>query len=174
MGGSVRGLNAISTLASTARGSRPLMSPTPAGSNRHASRSWTVGACAWYRTLRPHAALGCTSWRQQSVAQVGDSDSTGPIGFRTLDGMALAKQPAARQAPAAVGDDGGSADERRASILRAVGRSREDAGLDAFVERLCALFYDERLGRPNMRPRRHLRLLFIGYFEMATCSVLTI
>ena len=39
------------------------------------------------------------------------------------------------------------------------------AGFDAFVEKLCARFYAERLGRPSLRPGRYFRLLLVGYFE---------
>ena len=44
-------------------------------------------------------------------------------------------------------------------------RVLEEAGFDAFVEGLCAVFYASRLGRPRLRPGRYFRLLFIGYFE---------
>ena len=44
-------------------------------------------------------------------------------------------------------------------------RVLEEAGFDAFVEGLCAVFYASRLGRPSLRPGRYFRLLFIGYFE---------
>ena len=44
-------------------------------------------------------------------------------------------------------------------------RVLEEAGFDAFVEGLCAVFYADRLGRPSLRPGRYFRLLFIGYFE---------
>ena len=40
-------------------------------------------------------------------------------------------------------------------------RVLEEAGLDAFVEGLCAA----RMGRPSLRPGRYFRLLLIGYFE---------
>ena len=39
------------------------------------------------------------------------------------------------------------------------------AGFDALVEKLCARFYAERLGRPSLRPGRYFRLLLVGYFE---------
>ena len=39
------------------------------------------------------------------------------------------------------------------------------AGFDAFVEKLCARFYADRLGRPSLRPGRYFRLLLVGYFE---------
>ena len=41
----------------------------------------------------------------------------------------------------------------------------EEAGFDAFAEKLCAVFYADRMGRPSLRPGRYFRLLFIGYFE---------
>ena len=44
-------------------------------------------------------------------------------------------------------------------------RVLEEAGFDAFVEKLCAAFYADRMGRPSLRPGRYFRLLFIGYFE---------
>jgi transposase len=33
------------------------------------------------------------------------------------------------------------------------------------VEKLCAPFYAERIGRPSLAPGRYFRLLLIGYFE---------
>jgi len=36
---------------------------------------------------------------------------------------------------------------------------------DAFVEDLCAKFYEENLGRPSLEPGKYFRLLLIGYFE---------
>ena len=44
-------------------------------------------------------------------------------------------------------------------------RVLSEAGFDAFVEQLCAVFYADRLGRPSLRPGRYFRLLLIGYFE---------
>ena len=44
-------------------------------------------------------------------------------------------------------------------------RILEESGFDAFVERLCAVFYAERMGRPSLQPGRYFRLLFIGYLE---------
>ena len=38
-------------------------------------------------------------------------------------------------------------------------------GFDAFVERLCARFYAEKLGRPGLTPGIYFRSLMIGYFE---------
>src|SRR3974377_845725 len=44
-------------------------------------------------------------------------------------------------------------------------RLLEERGFDAFVERQCAGFYAERMGRPSLAPGRYFRLLLIGYFE---------
>jgi transposase len=41
----------------------------------------------------------------------------------------------------------------------------EERGFDDFVERCCAGFYAERMGRPSLAPGRYFRLLLIGYFE---------
>src|SRR5580692_4943408 len=38
-------------------------------------------------------------------------------------------------------------------------------GFDAFVEKLCARFYAEMLGRPGLTPGIYFRSLMIGYFE---------
>jgi hypothetical protein len=38
-------------------------------------------------------------------------------------------------------------------------------GFDAFVEKLCARFYAEKLGRPGLTPGIYFRSLMIGYFE---------
>ncbi|HWO41303.1 MAG TPA: transposase, partial [Candidatus Eisenbacteria bacterium] len=44
-------------------------------------------------------------------------------------------------------------------------RILDQAGFDAHVEKLCAPFYAERMGRPSLMPGRYFRLLMIGYFE---------
>jgi transposase len=41
----------------------------------------------------------------------------------------------------------------------------DKAGYDTHVERLCAPFYAETMGRPSIEPGRYFRLLLIGYFE---------
>jgi transposase len=38
-------------------------------------------------------------------------------------------------------------------------------GFDAFVEKLCARFYAEKMGRPGLTPGIYFRSLMIGYFE---------
>ena len=44
-------------------------------------------------------------------------------------------------------------------------RILDQAGFDGHVEKLCAPFYAERMGRPSLLPGRYFRLLMIGYFE---------
>jgi transposase len=44
-------------------------------------------------------------------------------------------------------------------------RLLEERGFDDFVERQCARFYAERMGRPSLAPGQYFRLLLIGYFE---------
>ncbi len=41
----------------------------------------------------------------------------------------------------------------------------DKTGFDAEVEKLCAPFYAERMGRPSLLPGRYFRLLIVGYFE---------
>ncbi len=36
---------------------------------------------------------------------------------------------------------------------------------DTFLEKLCAPFYAEKLGRKSIPPGRYFRMLLIGYFE---------
>ena len=79
--------------------------------------------------------------------------------------MAMGKRPAARQgsplwvATADLPTNAGHPFyERLNQVL-------EEAGFDAFVEGLCAVFYAARMGRPSLRPGRYFRMLLIGYFE---------
>ena len=44
-------------------------------------------------------------------------------------------------------------------------RILDDADFDRFVERQCARFYADTLGRPSLAPGRYFRLLLVGYFE---------
>ena len=53
----------------------------------------------------------------------------------------------------------------RHPFFERLNRVLEEAGFDAFVEQLCAVFYAARMGRPRLRPGRYFRLLSIGYFE---------
>ena len=43
-------------------------------------------------------------------------------------------------------------------------RLLDDAGFDAFVEKLCEPFYS-KTGRDSIPPGRYFRMLFVGYFE---------
>ncbi len=79
--------------------------------------------------------------------------------------MAMGKRPTARQgSPLWVTtadlptNDGHPFFERLNRVL-------EEAGFDAYVEELCAVFYAARMGRPSLRPGRYFRMLLIGYFE---------
>jgi len=44
-------------------------------------------------------------------------------------------------------------------------RVLEAADFDRFVERRCARFYAEDMGRPSLAPGRYFRLMLLGYFE---------
>jgi transposase len=41
----------------------------------------------------------------------------------------------------------------------------DGSGFDVFVEKQCARFYADKLGRPGLTPGIYLRSLMIGYFE---------
>jgi transposase len=41
----------------------------------------------------------------------------------------------------------------------------DKAGFDRHVERLCAPFYADKMGRPSLAPGRYFRMLMVGYFE---------
>lgn len=62
-------------------------------------------------------------------------------------------------------DDGNLPKSAGHPFFEWLSRILEESGFDAFVERLCSVFYSERMGRPSLRPGRYFRLLFIGYFE---------
>jgi transposase len=47
----------------------------------------------------------------------------------------------------------------------AVNQVLDSEGFDAFVEGLCAPFYESALGRPSLTPGRYFRSLLVGYFE---------
>jgi transposase len=44
-------------------------------------------------------------------------------------------------------------------------RILDEAGFDEFVEKQCAPFYAERMGRPSLPPAVYFRMQMIGYFE---------
>ncbi len=41
----------------------------------------------------------------------------------------------------------------------------DEQGFDAFVERECAVYFADKLGRPSMPPGVYFKMLFIGFFE---------
>ena len=85
--------------------------------------------------------------------------------WRRLGGMAMGKKPAARQPSPMWVTTADLPTSAGHPFFERLNRVLEEAGFDAFVEGLCAVFYASRLGRPSLRPGRYFRLLFIGYFE---------
>ena len=79
--------------------------------------------------------------------------------------MAMGKKPAARQPSPMWVTTADLPTSAGHSFFERLDQVLEEAGFDAFVEGLCAVFYASRLGRPSLRPGRYFRLLFIGYFE---------
>ncbi len=77
----------------------------------------------------------------------------------------MGKKPAARQPPPLWVTTADLPTSTGHPFFERLNRVLEEAGVDTFVEGLCALFYAGRLGRPSLRPGRYFRLLFIGYFE---------
>ena len=99
------------------------------------------------------------------MAKVERLESAGAAECRRLDGMAMGKKPAARQRSSMWVTTADLPKSAGHPFFEQLNRILEDAGFDAFVEGLCAVFYASRLGRPSLRPGRYFRLLFIGYFE---------
>ena len=85
--------------------------------------------------------------------------------WRRLGGMAMGKKPAARQPSPMWVTTADLPTSAGHPFFERLNRVLEEAGFDAFVEGLCAVFYASRLGRSSLRPGRYFRLLFIGYFE---------
>ena len=79
--------------------------------------------------------------------------------------MAMGKKPAPRQPSPMWVTTADLPTSAGHPFFERLNRVLEEAGFDAFVEGLCAVFYADRLGRPSLRPGRYFRLLFIGYFE---------
>ncbi len=44
----------------------------------------------------------------------------------------------------------------------------DEQGFDAFVERECAAYYAEKMGRPGLPPAVYFKLLFIGFSKALT------
>ncbi len=53
----------------------------------------------------------------------------------------------------------------RPSFLFRLNEVLDGYGFDAFVEKQCARFYADKLGRPGLTPGIYFRSLMIGYFE---------
>ena len=102
----------------------------------------------------------CSLWRKSRIRP-----GPGAVEFRTLNGMAMGKRPAARQASPMWVDTADLPTNDGHPYFERLNRVLADSGFDAFVEELCAAFYADRLGRPSLRPGRYFRMLFIGYFE---------
>ena len=47
----------------------------------------------------------------------------------------------------------------------ALNRLLAENGFDPLVEKLCAPYYAETMGRPGVPPGVFFRMLFVGYFE---------
>ena len=84
---------------------------------------------------------------------------------RTLTSMAMGKRPAARQGSPLWVTTADLPTNAGHPFFERLNRVLEEAGFDAFVEGLCAVFYAARMGRPSLRPGRYFRMLLIGYFE---------
>ena len=110
---------------------------------------------------QPRTGIGCgcfggrSPWQESGLGQV--SESTPAVEFRTLNGMAMGKNPAARQAaPIWVNTEhlptssGHPFFERPNGILA-------EARFDTFAKGLCAAFDAERPGRPSFRRDRYFR-----------------
>ena len=126
------------------------------------SKNWAGRPLDSYETILKYlrTTRTATGWRKS-----GDPHSTGSIEFRTLDGMAMGKKPAARQPSPMWVTTADLPTNAGHPFFERLNRVLEEAGFDAFVEGLCGAFYAARMGRPSLRPGRYFRLLFIGYFE---------
>ena len=79
--------------------------------------------------------------------------------------MAMGKRPAARQGSPLWVTTADLPTNAGHPFFERLNRVLDEAGFDAFVEGLCAVFYASRMGRPSLRPGRYCRMLLIGYFE---------
>ena len=109
---------------------------------------------------QPQDTVLTSLWRKSRIRP-----GPGAVEFRTLNGMAMGKRPAARQASPMWVDTADLPTNDGHPYFERLNRVLADSGFDAFVEELCAAFYADRLGRPSLRPGRYFRMLFIGYFE---------
>ena len=151
-----------------------------------AGAAWTsctgTGVAAWtsctdtYLSVPASRARSCPtprstppSSRCSALAACGKSRQIGvdlrSTEWRRLGGMAMGKKPAARQPSPMWVTTADLPTSAGHPFFERLNQVLEEAGFDAFVEGLCAVFYASRLGRPSLRPGRYFRLLFIGYFE---------
>ena len=79
--------------------------------------------------------------------------------------MAMGKKPAVRQGSPMWVTTADLPTNAGHPFFERLNRVLDEAGFDAFVGGLCAVFYAARMGRPSLRPGRYFRMLFIGYFE---------
>ena len=85
--------------------------------------------------------------------------------------MAMGKKPAARPGAPLWVTTADLPTNAGHPFFERLNRVLDEAGFDAFVEGLCAVFYATRMGRPSLRPGRYFRMLFIGYFEgLSVCA----
>ena len=159
---------------SRARTSSFSMRPSTRRTSRRA-RAMTRGSCVENRKVTccsrfrfsirvaVHGGSAGRLWRKSRIRP-----GPGAVEFRTLNGMAMGKRPAARQASPMWVDTADLPTNDGHPYFERLNRVLADSGFDAFVEELCAAFYADRLGRPSLRPGRYFRMLFIGYFEGLT------
>jgi hypothetical protein len=79
--------------------------------------------------------------------------------------MAMGKRPAARQGSPLWVTTADLPTNAGHPFFERLNQVLDEAGFDAFVEGMCAVFYAARIGRPSLRPGRYFRMLLIGYFE---------
>ncbi len=79
------------------------------------------------------------------------------------EGMAMGRKPRARQASLWV--EAQRLQGLAHPFYEKLNQILEEAGFDRLAERLCAKYYDPRLGRPSLPPGVYFRCFLIGYFE---------
>ena len=102
---------------------------------------------------------------RQPVAQVGagaGSESTAATEFRTLNGMAMGKKPAARQ-PAPLWVTTADPPMSAGHPYERPNRILQDSPFDVSVEGLGAGFCAARLARPSVRPGRSWFWIWVGW-----------
>ena len=85
--------------------------------------------------------------------------------IRYTEPMAMGKRPAAGQGFPLWVTTADLPTNAGHPFFERLNRVLEEAGFDAFVAGLCAVFYAARMGRPSLLPGPYFRMLLIGYFE---------